>query len=53
MIPTASEYFRYVSIDATTMRASTVTEIDADERDAYPRVDDDALVENTIENIDE
>ena len=25
VMPTASEYLRYVSIDATTMRASTVT----------------------------
>src|ERR1700686_2941425 len=27
-------------------------EVDADEGDAHPRVDDDTLVENTIENID-
>src|SRR5689334_11747199 len=28
-------------------------QIDSDERDAYPCVDDDALVQNTVENIDE
>ena len=28
-------------------------EVNANERDAYPCVDDDALVQDTVENIDE
>jgi hypothetical protein len=30
-MPTASEYFRYVSIDATTIRAFDGHQVDADE----------------------
>jgi hypothetical protein len=42
-----------VSIDATTMRASIVRRSDTDHGDASPRVDDDPLVEDAVEDVDE
>ena len=40
----AAESFRLVSIDGTTTRASTLSQIDADQRDGHPGVHDDAFV---------
>jgi len=49
----ASACEKYVAIDATTTRASTVIKSMPDERDTDPGVDDDAFVQHPVENVDE
>ena len=49
--PTASEYLKYVSIDATTMRASTVIRSIPTSETRTHCVDHDALVEDAIEDV--
>jgi len=43
----------YVSIEATTIRASTVTQADTGDRHQHPCVDHDAFVEHAVEHVDQ